>query len=182
MATTLQTLAHFLDRRDWRYQIDATNNRILTGVRATQGTHFLIVLQLSEEGEFLQFQAPRLLQVPDHLYKGVFLQTMAHIEYQVKMLRLEYDPNDGEVQASIELPLEDSPLTERQFNRCLEGLVQLVDREAMPRLQAVLATGEDPGQKPLAERLIEAMPSHLMALLEHMVAFRQQQPRIQGNS
>lgn len=52
---------------------------------------------------------------------------MAHIEYQVKMLRLEYDPIDRDVRTSIELPLEDAPLTERQFNRCLERLASAVD-------------------------------------------------------
>lgn len=174
MATTLQTLAHFLDRRHWRYQVDAANNRILSGVEATNVTQFLIVLQLSEGGEFLQFQAPQLLQVPDHLYKGVLLQTMAHIEYQIKMLRLEYDPIDGEIRASIELPLEDAALTERQFNRCLEGLVQLVDQVAMPRLKAVLATGEDPGQTHWVKQLVEAMPPGMINWLEQMVAQQRQ--------
>lgn len=166
MATTLSTLARFLDRRNWRYQIDPANNRIITGVQATQVAQLGLVLQLSENGEFLQLQAPQILQVPHHLYKGLLLQTMAHIEYQVKMLRLEYDPTDGEVRASIELPLEDAVLTERQFNRCLEGLVQLVDREALPRLQTVLATGEDPGRKHLAERLAAALPLGMMTFLE----------------
>lgn len=178
MATTLSTLARFLDRRNWRYQVDPANTRILTGVQATHVAQFLIVLQLSENGEFLQFQAPQLLQVTDHFYKGVLLQTMAHIQYQVKMLRLEYDPMDREVRASIELPVEDAPLTERQFNRCLESLVQLVDQEAMPRLQAVLATGDDPGQTPTSVRLVEAMPDDLLALLGQMTALWQHHPKI----
>ena len=84
------------------------------------------MLRLSENGEFLQFQAPQLLQVQDSVYISKLMQTMAHIEYQVKMLRLEYDPTDGEVRASIELPLEDAPLTEALFTRCLNGLVHLV--------------------------------------------------------
>jgi len=91
------------------------------------------------------------------------------------MLRLEYDPTDGEIRASIELPLEDAPLTDRQFNRCLEGLVHLVDQEAMPRLKAVLATGEDPGRRALAQRLMADIPTELMGLLEEMVNLHQQQ-------
>lgn len=173
MATTLQAIAQFLNRRNWHYEVNAAESCITTGVRANHVERFLIVLRLSEAGQFLQFQAPRILQVPDHVYKGVLLQTMAHIEYQVKMLRLEYDPTDGEVQASIELPLEDAPLTERQFNRCLEALIQLVDQEVVPRLQAVLATGEDPGHKELTERLTEAMPLLMMAFLEKMTQLQQ---------
>lgn len=180
MATTLSTLAHFLDRRNWRYQIDPGNERILTGVQAANVAQFLIVLQLSENGEFLQFQAPQMMQVADHVYKGVLLQTMAHIEYQVKLLRLEYDPADGEVRASISLPLEDAPLTERQFNRCLEALVQLVDQEAIPRLQTVLATGEDPGQRRQIEQLAAVVPLFLMACLEGMAALQQRPLRVDG--
>lgn len=180
MATTLQAIAQFLNRRNWRYEVNEAESCIITGVQAEHVDRFLIVLRLSEGGEFLQFQAPRILQVPDHLYKGVLLQTMAHIEYQVKMLRLEYDPTDGEVQASIELALEDAPLTERQFNRCLDALVQLVDQEAMPRLQAVLTTGEDPGQRGLAERLAEAIPLFLLACMESMATRQQRQLKADG--
>lgn len=173
MATTLQAIAQFLNRRNWRYEVHAAESCIITGVQVEHVEQFLIVLRLSENGEFLQLQAPRILQVPDHVYKGVLLQTMAHIQYQVKMLRLEYDPTDGEVQASIELPLEDAPLTERQFNRCLEALVQLVDQDVMPRLQAVLATGEDPGQRSLPTQLAAMVPLFLMACLEGMAARQQ---------
>ncbi len=175
MATTLQQLAQFLDDRQWRYRVDSAESRILTGVKAENVDPFVIVLRLSENGEFLQFQVPQILMVPDSVYKGPLLQTMAHIQYQVKMLRLEYDPTDGEIRASIELPLEDAPLTERQFNRCLEGLVHLVDQEAMPRLKAVLATGEDPGRKALAQRLMADMPPELLGLLTEMAALHQRQ-------
>lgn len=175
MATTLQQLAQFLDHRQWRYRVDPAESHILTGVKAEHVDPFVMVLRLSEQGEFLQFQAPQILMVSDSVYKGLLLQTMAHIQYQVKMLRLEYDPTDSRILASIELPLEDAPLTDRQFNRCLEGLVHLVDQEAMPRLKAVLATGEDPGRRALAQRLMADIPTELMGLLEEMVNLHQQQ-------
>lgn len=174
MATTLNTLAHYLDQRQWRYQVDAAASRIVTGVQSTHLENFLIVLQLSEGGAFFQLQAPQILMVPDHVFKGVMLQTMAHIQYQVKMLRLEYDPMDGEVRASIELPLEDAVLTERQFNRCLDELVYWVDNEVMPRLQSVLATGEDPRQAAIIAQMAETMPPNMMALMTQVVAFHQQ--------
>jgi len=45
---------------------------------------------------------------------------------------------------SYRLDLEDLSLTERQFNRCLDGLIQIVDRMAIPRLKEVMKTGQDP--------------------------------------
>jgi len=99
---------------------------------------------------------------------------MLAISWEVKMLRFEYDPTDGEVRASIELPIEDSLLTEGLFNRCLSGLIQLVDSLAMPRLNAVLATGVDPGRKNVAAQLLDGMPDELLNLLGDVIAHRRQ--------
>lgn len=178
MATALEFIAQCLDRRNWTYDLDVANSRIITGVKAQNVEHFLIVIQLTENGEFLQFIAPQLLLVKDHVFKGVLFQTMLAIAMEVKMLRFEYDPTDGEVRASIELPLEDTQLSVRLFNRCLNALIELVDEVAMPRLKAVLAAGTDPGRKNLAERLLDGMPEELLNLLEEAIALRQQQ----GNS
>ncbi len=178
MATTLDFIAHCLDQRGWTYQVDRAQQQIITGVKAENLDRFIILLRLTEKGEFLQFIAPQILNLKDHVYKGMAFQTMLHISYGVKMLRFEYDPSDGEVRASIELPLEDATLTVAVFNRCLEGLIQLVDTQAMPRLKAVLATGEDPGQTEgglsvdLAEMLLAAMPQELQSLLGEALSRR----------
>ncbi len=175
MATTLASITQYLDNRGWKYYKDIPNSRIITGVQLKNVEDFLISLQLTENGEFLQIIAPKLLHVNDSVYKGVLFQTMLAISWEVKMLRFEYDRIDGEIRASIELPLEDSPLTERQFNRALEGLIDLVDRVAMPRLKTVLATGSDPGTKSLASSLLDAIPEEVLNLLQEALAIRQQQ-------
>ncbi len=174
MATTLPFIAHCLEQRGWKYNFDADKCRIITGVKAENIDDFGICIQLSENGEFLQFVAPQLLAVKDCLHKGVLFQTMLAISWEIKMLRFEYDPTDGEVRASIELPIEDSQLTERLFNRCLSGLIELVDSIAMPRLNAVLATGVDPGSKSLAAQLLDGMPDELLNLLGEAIAHRRQ--------
>lgn len=174
MATTLPFIAHCLEQRGWKYKFDPDNTRIITGVKAENVDNFVIFIQLSENGEFLQFVAPQLLAVKDCLYKGLLFQTMLAISWEVKMLRFEYDPTDGEVRASIELPIEDAHLTECLFNRCLSGLIQLVDSNAMPRLNAVLATGVDPGRKDLAEQLLDGMPDEFLNLLGDAIAHRRQ--------
>jgi hypothetical protein len=166
MATTLTQIAQYLDRRNWRYHIDAEESRIITGVKADHVEEFLIVISLKENGEYLEISAPQLLKVKDHVYKGVLFQTMLAISWQVKMLRWEYDPLDGEIRASIAFPLEDAPLTEKQFNRVLSGLIDLVDRVSMPRLKTVLATGEDPGEKELGEALLEAIETSFPEILD----------------
>lgn len=175
MAATLEQIIDYLDEREWKYIVDSAKSRILTGVEAENVKDFLIAIALKENGEYLEIAAPSILKVEDHIYKCRFLQTLLTISYNTKMIRWEYDPTDGEVRASIVLPLEDSILTEKQFNRGLNGLIQILD-ESIPRLQQVLETGEDPGEKQFGEQLLltlqEILPGGALILLEQAMQDR----------
>jgi hypothetical protein len=105
---------------------------------------------------------------------------MLSISWETKMLQWEYDPSDGEIRAIIEFPLEDSTLTEKQFNRCLHGLVQIVDEMAMPRLNVVMETGKDPGDLEAGERLLLTLQEEapgLLEMLERAMEARKQRGR-----
>ena len=108
-----------------------------------------LVIALDEGGRFLHFRLPALLTVPpNHPHAAAVFEAMLHFSYRFKMLRLTYDPTDGEVRAEIELPLEDMTATVAQVNRCLRGVVDL-GGQALTVLQSVLATG-DPHPQPLS--------------------------------
>jgi hypothetical protein len=167
MAADLQQIAKYLDKLGWEYRIEDEDDRIITGVEADNIEDFLIVVQLDEEGKFFRLFAPQVIVgVQHHPHKAAILQTMLAISWETKMLQWEYDPSDGEIRAIIEFPLEDSILTEKQFNRCLTGLIQLVDSVAMPRLQAVMDTGHDPGNVELGERLLLSIQEQAPGLLD----------------
>ncbi|MBW4683067.1 MAG: hypothetical protein KME19_23730 [Microcoleus vaginatus WJT46-NPBG5] len=167
MATTLEQIAVYLDERGWQYELDEKNTRIITGVYADHIENFLIVIQLDEDGEFFKLFAPQVLSgIQDHPHKDAILQTMLCISWETKMLQWEYDPSDGEIRAIIEFPLEDAQLTERQFNRCLSGLIQIVDDVAMPRLKQVMETGQDPGDEDMGERLLLTLQEEAPGLLD----------------
>ncbi|MCY7322595.1 MAG: hypothetical protein LH660_12555 [Phormidesmis sp. CAN_BIN36] len=181
MGATLEQIAGFLDNKEWKYRLDPEESRILTGVYGENIEDFLIVIQLDEDGEFFEIFAPRVLAgVKDHPHKTAILQTMLCISWETKMLQWEYDPSDGEIRAIIEFPLEDAILTERQFYRCLHSLVQLVDELALPRLQAVMETGEDPGDLEEGERLLLALQEEapgLLTVLERAMEARKRRGR-----
>jgi hypothetical protein len=181
MGATLEQIAGFLDNKDWKYRLDREESRILTGVYGENIEEFLIVIELDEDGEFFEIFAPRVLAgVKDHPHKTAILQTMLCISWETKMLQWEYDPSDGEIRAIIEFPLEDAILTERQFYRCLHSLVQLVDELALPRLQAVMETGEDPGDLEEGERLLLALQEEapgLLTVLERAMEARKRRGR-----
>ncbi|UBF26739.1 hypothetical protein K9N68_01680 [Kovacikia minuta CCNUW1] len=182
MGATLQQIAGYLNKKGWKYRLDEEQSRILTGVRADNLEDFLIVIQLDEEGEFFELFAPRVLSgVKDHPHKAAILQTMLCISWETKMLQWEYDPSDGEIRAIIEFPLEDSTLTERQFNRCLYSLIELVDEIALPRLRAVMETGEDPGDITEGERLLlklQVESPGLLSALERAMEARKRRGRL----
>lgn len=186
MGATLQQIAAYLDKATFTtYRLDEDENRILMGVYAENIEDFLLVVQLDEEGEFFKLFAPRVLSgVNHHPHKTAILQTMLCISWETKMLQWEYDPSDGEIRAIIEFPLEDSTLTERQFNRCLYGLVQIVDEMAMPRLKAVMETGEDPGDLEEGERLLLALQEEapgLLTILEKAMEARKRRGQFPQN-
>ncbi|MEM8603270.1 MAG: hypothetical protein AAGF24_05490 [Cyanobacteria bacterium P01_H01_bin.121] len=182
MGATQQQIAEYLDHKGWRYRLDEEENRIYTGVQGENVENLLIVIELEEDGEFFAIYAPQVLSgVSDHPYKAAILQTMLSISWETKMLQWEYDPVDGEIRAIIEFPLEDSQLTERQFNRCLHALVQIVDDMAIPRLQHVMQSGHDPGDADTGERLLLALQQEapgLLTMLERAMEARRYRGRV----
>lgn len=182
MAATLNQIKGYLDKKGWKYRVEADEHRLITGVYAENLEQFLIVIQLDEDGEFFEIYAPRVLSnVKDHPHKTAILQTMLCISWETKMLQWEYDPSDGEIRAIIEFPLEDALLTERQFNRCLYSLVQLVDELALPRLQAVMETGQDPGDVEEGERLLLQLENDspgMLTMLERAMEARKRRGRL----
>lgn len=178
MSINLNLLSNYLEQLQLAHKIQSQEGRIIAGFSTDNVGNLPIIISLSEEGEFLQFYAPGLLNVKNSVFKGVAFQTMAAISYEMKLLRFEYDPNDGEVRASIELPIEDGTITFKQFQRCLLGLVQLIDDKAMPRLKSVLATGEDPGAvKPVEEvaEILARSDPQMLSLIEKAIALHKQQ-------
>ena len=167
MSVTLQEIAKYLDNLGWNYELEQEADRIITGVESENEQELLIVVQLDEDGQFFKLFVPQVLAgVKEHPHKEAILQTMLSISWETKMLQWEYDPYDGEIRAIVEFPLEDAILTQRQFNRCLAGLVQIVDGVALPRLNEVMKTGLDPANVDMGERLLLSIQEQAPGLLE----------------
>jgi hypothetical protein len=167
MSMTLEEISGYLTNQQILHRLDLKNRQILAGVEAENINHFLIVIQLHENGEFFKIFAPAILSgIQEHQYKEAIFQTLLSIAWETKMMQWEYDATDGEVRAIIEFPLEDARLTERQFFRCLTGLVDMVDNIAMPRLKEVMQSGKDPGDPEVGERLLLTIQQEAPGLLD----------------
>jgi hypothetical protein len=192
MGITLDQITTYLAPQGLAYQVQPDKSRILVRVELESTENLLVVIQLDEEGRFFKLFAPEVLAgVKDHPHKTAILQTMLSISWETKMLQWEYDPSDGEIRAIIEFPLEDSTLTEQQFNRCFDGLIEIVGDWALPRLHAVMDTGIDPGNEDellLGEQLLLAIQEEspgMLTLLERAMESRKQRgqfPKAQSHS
>jgi hypothetical protein len=145
MTMKTKDLEALLAGRGYEYVFDPERAWLVVSVVRPGVDKFVVVVTLEEEGRFLKIFTPRLFVYPDGPHKLALMQTMLFTCWETKMLQWEYDPADGEVRAMVEFPLEDNHVTEAQFFRAFEGLIELV-AATYPRVKAVIETGTDPGR------------------------------------
>lgn len=105
----------------------------------------LVIIRLHDDGKFVCFFGPQRYKYLEGEHKLPLLETLLKIHRESKMLRWEYNPDNGEICACVELPLEDAKLTKKLFMRVLMDFVKMMDTRH-DRIQAVIDTGVDPGQ------------------------------------
>ena len=180
MATDLKEIAKFMDDEKLKYDFHPDKSFILTGFamdnyKDTDGEKRIrMVIQLEENGEFLKVFAPGAYKCPPGPNALAILQSFMYVHWRTKMLQFEYDPSDGEIQAMIELPLEDAKLTKKQLIRILSALPQLVDRydgmvrTAVEKGKFVIPPEEEDMMAKLLEALGEVGPDGLREALEQI--------------
>ena len=97
----------------------------------------LIVIQLSENGEYIKFFSPMAYQITNEETRLAALQSFAMISWRILMVDFEYDANDGEVRPTIDFPVEDSTLTAKQIQRCLTTIARVIDEFDEPIRHAI---------------------------------------------
>ena len=134
MATSYTHIKTLLDEGGFRYSITSEGN-LLTGfgemeayIDAEGQPRLGVLILLEEAGSFIRFLCPRLYKYEGKRFKSDLFQSCLMINYWSKLLKFEFDDRDGELRASIELPLEDSEISLSQLSRCLTTLAYLIDR------------------------------------------------------
>lgn len=174
MTATLTDITQYLDSQNWTYEVDEAKSHVVTGVKAENVEQFIIIIQLLHDGELVRIYTPQLLNIKDHVFKGILFQAMLNLMWEYSLVRFEYDSTDGEICASIDLLIKDTALSQKQLDSVLRVLIDAVDAYAMPRIKEILATGIDPGRKQLAERMLQQMPEEMLELLAEALQERTQ--------
>lgn len=138
MPTTIQQVTGFLDEFDLTYDvkdeyeaigIGFTLNESSTTYRDRDGdAHVQLVIRVAEEGEFVAVLAPQAWNIASCPHKAAVFETLVALQARFKLLRFDYDPDDGEIRPNVELPLEDSSLSSKQFHRLMHAVIVGVQR------------------------------------------------------
>jgi hypothetical protein len=145
MATSVPEVSILLDELEIRHRVtDAGHLAIAyrTDVyRDPAGArHLMLIIALEEGGEYFKLFAPGAFDASGP-HTDAFLRAIAIVQWRTKLVQFEFDDSDGEIRPIVEFPLEDAELTARQLERCVRGLVRLIDTY-YPPLRRALDTGD----------------------------------------
>ena len=133
MAIKMEDILVALDEANLRYSLhELTQEPVIlfpteNYQNENQRSLLIVVIQLTEDGEYIKFFVPAAYHIPLDESAFAVLKSFAIIAWQVKLLDFEVDPGDGEVRPTIDFPIEDGTLTTEQVRRCCKTLARLVD-------------------------------------------------------
>jgi hypothetical protein len=135
MSTSLDEICSLLDAAKIRY--GRREDRIRTGFETDlyedrEGDNCLhMAIWPEDDGETLRVQAYGTYVLPPAQFPeklAAVQRTINQINWETKLAHLEMDIQDGEIRISVDLPLEDAKLTERQLMRAIKLMPDLADR------------------------------------------------------
>ncbi|MEI7635609.1 MAG: hypothetical protein WCK47_15170, partial [bacterium] len=114
----------------------------------------LIVIRIDEDGEYLKVFAPNAFKL-DKKNRDPFLKLCMILQWKLKLVQFEFDHTDGEIRPIVEFPVEDGTVTEKQLQRCIKGLCEIIDRH-----YNILAKARDEGIIDFSEQDSEGPTPH----------------------
>lgn len=168
MSTTKQQVREFLDLLGFKYDEPEELDNLFLLFFTTQKyiykssdgdkNRVAVFIEVDEAGEMITFAAPQIYQCPNDADKNnklALFQSLLEIQYKYKLVRFTYDPSNGYIALKVSIPLEDTPLTHRMFNRCLKIIPECLDEYHSDIIEALneglLPESEEAKRKALEE-------------------------------
>jgi len=130
MATSIDELKSQLNELDYNFVEHDESTLVLNfrteTYRDSDGDPIVtLVIQLPEEGEQFYSFTPRPIFVSEQ--PDALIQACLIIQWRTKLIKFDFDDEEGALRLVVEFPLEDSNLTVTQLQRCLRGMIQVLD-------------------------------------------------------
>ena len=147
MVASLEDVTNTLDSMAWKYIVKEDKENVLTGVvtddyRDADGEHRLgLLIRIAEDGEMLVVAAPFARRVPDlnDVARLALLDLINEATRNYKLARASWDPNDGEITAHVQIPIEQSAFHPSMLERCIGNVIEFFERYGS-RIDEVLNT------------------------------------------
>jgi hypothetical protein len=180
-SVTLQMMKDYLERFGWsRYQaVDEPFEQeglIRTGWRSSEEEEgYVMTIDPMVEKGCLSFKAVQVLSAPldstpRERLSDLWL-AMTYINYRIILGKFAYDPRDGEVRFSVDVPIDQNTFTYEQFTHTMGVVIKTVERY-VPELRRIVA-GELTAEQFIADdlggemrQLSDALSGLLRGLLE----------------
>lgn len=179
MATqvTLDLMKQYLERFGWsRYKaVEEPMEKegiIHTGWRSSPDVEgFNLAIDPMVEKNCLSFRVPKILTVsldetPEERLKDLMV-AMGFINYRIILGKFAYDPRDGEVRFSVDIPIDENTVTYEQFEHCLGVTIKMVEEYA-PKLKAIAN-----GEKSVKDFIADETKGEMAAASELLRIFRE---------
>ena len=148
MAITLNEISRWLEEDDTKHQVKEEKDLIVFGAQGDVKTaHFI---KLRENGDMFKYEIQMLDEEQNmfkvdknHQYIQTILEYLLYENYNTKFGCWEYDYNDGDLKYTIEIPLEDATMTQKQLKRISSLAFGDVDT-MFNNITKILKTGEMP--------------------------------------
>jgi hypothetical protein len=139
---TCRQIARYLDQYGWSKhrevpEKDEKEGLVLTGWQGAGAKEFVLAIDPMVEKGCLSFKVVEALKVPrEEAHLDQFLLAMAWLNFSRILGKWGYDPRDGEVRFSVDVPIDRADFTYEQFKHTLRVIVGEVE-ENVPLLQAI---------------------------------------------
>lgn len=133
MATSIREICGFLDEAKLKYRVEEDRHRVVVffacdNYRNVDGEPSVgISINVGPQGRYLGIGAARLYVYKEGPHLAAVLGACLYVSFATAFVQLEWDPEDGEIRATVEFPIEDAQLTSAQFHAALKTLLGVVD-------------------------------------------------------
>lgn len=145
MAMTLDELQKLFAAEGISVFVAPDRSALLGSFRGINGAYQVVFL-LEVEGTFVQFRTLNWLRCPaEHPSLPAVLKVVGEENYTRRLVKIGWDPEDGELTAYADVWVEDGALSPQQFSRMMHVYLPVMDM-AYGRISATIETGRDPGE------------------------------------
>jgi len=145
MAMTIDRLKELCEGEDLKYFLAPDRPMVTLGFGGSTG-RFQFVIPIELDGRFLQIRTTGYLSCPaSHAHVNTVLTILGALNYQLRMTKFGWDPEDGEITAFADVWIEDGDLTQKQFGTLMKSTLAAVVVNHK-RISGAIETGVDPGE------------------------------------